>query len=58
MWSNKKKTPLLFDMLNNFYKDEIIDDFQCENCNQKTQVNKAHRVVKFPSVLVILIKRF
>ena len=48
----------LNDSLQKLIVPEIIDDFQCSNCNQKVRISKITSLNKLPNVLVVHLKRF
>ena len=48
----------LSDSLQKLIVPEIIDDFQCSNCNQKVQIKKITSLNRLPNVLVVHLKRF
>ena len=48
----------LNDSLHKLIVPEIIDDFQCSNCNKKVQIKKITSLNKLPNVLVVHLKRF
>ena len=48
----------LNDSLHKLIVPEIIDEFQCSNCNQKVQIKKITSLNKLPNVLVVHLKRF
>lgn len=55
-WKNRSKANLE-DMVCDFFKEEIISDFKCENCGN-LGINKSHNIIHFPKYLIVLVKRF
>lgn len=41
-----------------YFRQESIDDFRCEKCGQVGETVREQTVVRFPKILVVLIKRF
>ena len=48
----------LSDSLHKLIMPEIIDDFNCSNCNQKVTINKRTSLSDLPNILVFHLKRF
>ena len=48
----------LNDSLHKLITPEKIDDFKCDNCNQKVTINKRTSLSDLPNVLVFHLKRF
>ena len=48
----------LNDSLQKLIVPEIIDEFNCSNCNQKVRISKITSLNKLPNVLVVHLKRF
>lgn len=46
------------DLVWNYFKDEVIEDYHCDKCKQKTRIKKTQRIFKFPEILLVFIKRF
>lgn len=57
IWSFTENPPI-DDLIVNYFKDENIEDFKCEHCGKKSDVIKSHNILKFPEILIVLIKRF
>ena len=45
-------------MIANYFKHEEIEGFKCSNCKKNVTVIKRQRIIKFPAVLLLFIKRF
>lgn len=45
-------------LIQDFFKEEIIDDYQCSSCKQKCQFYRKCRIWTYPQTLFIQIKRF
>ena len=41
-----------------YFRQESIDDFRCGKCGQMGETAREHTILKFPRILVVLIKRF
>ncbi|XP_022685475.1 ubiquitin carboxyl-terminal hydrolase 20 [Setaria italica] len=48
----------LMDALHSFTKVELIEDFMCDGCNSRVNMEKHFKVEQAPEVLVIHLKRF
>jgi ubiquitin C-terminal hydrolase len=48
----------LIQSIQDYYKDEVIDGYQCDNCNSKTDANIIQKIIKTPPYLCITINRF
>lgn len=48
----------LLNCLDNYFKEETIDDYFCDNCNSKQQCIKDHKIISTPEYLIIQLKRF
>lgn len=48
----------LSNLIDNLLMDEIIEDFECEFCKKRNKIKKTHKIIKFPKILTISIKRF
>ena len=46
------------ELITNFFKNEKIKDFFCKNCGKKNEIEKTQKIIKYPKILIILIKRF
>jgi uncharacterized UBP type Zn finger protein len=54
----KKEALELTELIEMFFSEEYIEDYNCSNCKKKTIIKKFFRIVKFPEILVISLKRF
>ncbi|MES1921076.1 Ubiquitin carboxyl-terminal hydrolase 5 [Bonamia ostreae] len=54
----EKKENDLMNCFEKFFEDEIIDDFKCDHCNEKTAVSKLSRINEFPKLLILQLQRF
>jgi uncharacterized UBP type Zn finger protein len=55
----KKKEPVpLKDLIEMFFSEEYIEDFNCSKCKKKVIIKKTYRIVKQPEILIISLKRF
>lgn len=48
----------LGDLLSNYYKAEEIQDFTCEQCNQKGAAVKKNQLCRLPPYLILTLSRF
>ena len=48
----------LDDLVCNFFRTEVIEDYECDQCGKHTRISKSHRLCRLPEVLVVFIKRF
>lgn len=48
----------LEDLITNYFKHEEIEGFKCSFCKRSVTVVKRQRIMKFPPVLLLFIKRF
>ena len=53
-----KNINTLNDSLHKLSVPEIIDEFNCSNCNQKVRISKITSLNKLPNVLILHLKRF
>ncbi|CAD8120719.1 unnamed protein product [Paramecium sonneborni] len=44
--------------LEDFFKDEIIQDYQCDNCHKKKTAVKKTKITNLPRYLILHLKRF
>ena len=47
----------IYESLDNYISEEIIDDFECSNCEKKVQLKKNSLISSLPNILVIHLKR-
>lgn len=57
-WYRRDDTVLLESCLEEFFKDERIEDFKCERCNRRGDVSRRTKIHTPPKILVLQIKRF
>lgn len=50
--------PTLMQCLGEYFKDETIDDYQCESCGNKQAANHTIRLSILPKNLILIINRF
>lgn len=55
---NHKKNPSLYDCLNQFTHNELLENYHCTGCKQQTRAHKQLRFKHIPPVLTIQLKRF
>jgi ubiquitin carboxyl-terminal hydrolase 8 len=55
---NTKNNQSLSECIDKAFDKEILDDYQCDNCNKRGQANLEHTISKLPPVLIISLKRF
>ena len=46
------------DIIIEFFKKEIINDYKCDNCERKEKIAKTMEIIKFPRILIVNVKRF
>jgi ubiquitin C-terminal hydrolase len=51
-------TPTIYDCLDSYIKEEILNEWKCDKCNTVNPSKKNNRFWKLPPVLVICLKRF
>ena len=56
-FNDNNKITLIESLLNNL-NDEIIEGYNCEKCNQKTNALKKRKIWRLPKNLIIILKRF
>lgn len=55
----EKGTPVDLEVcLQRFFADELIPDFNCGGCRQRTTCVKRQRINSFPRILIIVLQRF
>ena len=47
----------LYQSLDNYISEEIIDDFNCDKCNKKVKLKKSQMISSLPNILVIHLKK-
>lgn len=55
---NRRSSVQLSAMITSFFDGERIDEYRCGKCDQVGEIEKRHRVLKFPAILIVVIKRF
>ena len=48
----------LDECLDLFVKEDTIDDFQCDNCDEKSEAKLQVQITRLPEILIIHLKRF
>ena len=56
--NQKNLTLNLTNLIDNLLIDEIIEDFKCEFCKKRNKIKKTHKIIQYPKILTISIKRF
>lgn len=46
------------DLVARYFKEEHIDDYNCENCGKRTRISRSQNIFRFPELLMVFIKRF
>jgi ubiquitin carboxyl-terminal hydrolase 2/21 len=55
--TSSSKIPIS-ELIKNYFSKEKISNFICEKCKKNTTLVKKVKIIKFPEILIILIKRF
>lgn len=55
---NKLEPILLTELIEAFFSEEYIEDYNCSNCKKKTIIRKIYKIIKQPEILIISLKRF
>lgn len=48
----------LEDLICEYFKKEVIADFNCEKCKVKGEISKSQEIIRFPNLLIVNAKRF
>lgn len=48
----------LDECLDLFVKEDTVDDFQCDNCDEKSESKIQVQITRLPEILIIHLKRF
>jgi ubiquitin carboxyl-terminal hydrolase 8 len=55
---NTKDTQTLSECIDKAFDKEVLEDYQCDNCNKRGQAELEHTISKLPPILIISLKRF
>jgi ubiquitin C-terminal hydrolase len=56
--SNKGNSLRIFDLLQSYFSEEVIDGVECDTCKKKTSVRRSRNLYNEPDMLVLHLNRF